>query len=204
MSTELFRNYIDIIKEAEQPKVQLDEGVMDSIKGVIAKIKAMPGIQKYIQLAQAKKDALINAAQQSSNGAELVANLKAAMGAQPAQAQQTAPAAAGDQPAVAEGFGKWLGGTLSASAGGGLMALGADLFMKAWLTLGKPDLATMWADKGMDQMVAGGGGQNAILLVTFLVVLGALAMLGGGMQVKSGIDDDMMKQRLNRPLGQRF
>jgi hypothetical protein len=84
------------------------------------------------------------------------------------------------------------------------MALGADLFMKAWLTLGKPDLATMWADKGMDQMVAGGGGQNAILLVSFLVVLGALAMLGGGMQVKAGMDDDLMKQRLNRPLGQRF
>jgi hypothetical protein len=201
MSTELFRNYIDIIKEAEQPKVQLDEGVMDSINGVIAKIKAMPGIQKYIQLAQAKKDALIKAAQQSSNGAELVANLKAAMGAQPAQAQQAAPE---QQPAVAEGVGKWLGGTLSASAGGGLMALGADLFMKAWLTLGKPDLATMWADKGMDQMVAGGGGQNAILLVSFLVVLGALAMLGGGMQVKAGMDDDLMKQRLNRPLGQRF
>lgn len=199
MSAELYRKYLDIINENSQPKVQLDEGVMDSINGVIAKIKAMPGIQKYIQLAQAKKDALIKAAQQSSNGAELVANLKATMGAQPAQAEP-----AQQQPAVAEGVGKWLGGTLSASAGGGLMALGADLFMKAWLTLGKPDLATMWADKGMDQMVAGGGGQNAILLVTFLVVLGALAMLGGGMQVKAGMDDDLMKQRLNRPLGQRF
>lgn len=32
MSTELFRNYIDIIKEAEQPRVQLDEGMIDSLK----------------------------------------------------------------------------------------------------------------------------------------------------------------------------
>ena len=32
MSTEFLRNYIDIIKEAEQPRVQLDEGLLDSAK----------------------------------------------------------------------------------------------------------------------------------------------------------------------------
>lgn len=32
MSTDFLRNYIDIIKEAEQPRVQLDEGLLDSAK----------------------------------------------------------------------------------------------------------------------------------------------------------------------------
>ena len=56
MSTDFLRNYIDIIKEAEQPRVQLDEGIMDSINGLVAKIKAIPGIAKFIQAAQAKKE----------------------------------------------------------------------------------------------------------------------------------------------------
>lgn len=38
MSTELFRNYIDIIKEAEQPRAQLDEGMMDLIKAGAQKL----------------------------------------------------------------------------------------------------------------------------------------------------------------------
>jgi hypothetical protein len=33
MSTDFLRNYIDIIKEAEQPRVQLDEGMMDLRNG---------------------------------------------------------------------------------------------------------------------------------------------------------------------------
>ena len=43
MSTELFRNYIDIIKEAEQPKVQLDEGMMDTIKSLVPKVMKLLG-----------------------------------------------------------------------------------------------------------------------------------------------------------------
>lgn len=37
MNTEFFRNYIDIIKEAEQPRVQLDEGIMDMLNPYIKK-----------------------------------------------------------------------------------------------------------------------------------------------------------------------
>ena len=87
MSANFFRNYIDIINENSGSKVQLDEGIMDSLKGIVAKIKAIPGIQRFIQAAQAKKAELIQAAQSSSNGQELVKNIQAAVGAQPAQAQ---------------------------------------------------------------------------------------------------------------------
>ena len=168
MSADFFRNYIDIINENSEPKVQLDEGIMDSINGLVAKIKAIPGIAKFIQAAQAKKDELIQAAQHSRNGQELVKNIQAAVGAQPAQAQQ---------PAVAEG---WLGGILSASAGGGLMAAGADLFMRAWLAMGKPDLTAMTAQGNYD-------GKIVLALTTMLVVCGALSMLIGAEQVKKGI-----------------
>ena len=34
MSADFFRNYIDIINENSEPKVQLDEGMMDSLKAV--------------------------------------------------------------------------------------------------------------------------------------------------------------------------
>ena len=177
MSTDFLRNYIDIIKEAEQPRVQLDEGIMDSLKGIVAKIKAIPGIQRFIQAAQAKKAELIQAAQSSSNGQELVKNIQAAVGAQPAQAQQ---------PAVAEG---WLGGILSASAGGGLMAAGADLFMRAWLAMGKPDLTAMTAQGNYD-------GKIVLALTTMLVLCGALSLFMGGLKVKDAMDDDMRKQKM--------
>ena len=38
MSTDFLRNYIDIIREAEQPRVQLDEGIMDLIKSGAQKL----------------------------------------------------------------------------------------------------------------------------------------------------------------------
>ena len=37
MSTDLFRNYLDIINENSKPKVQLDEGVMDILTPYIKK-----------------------------------------------------------------------------------------------------------------------------------------------------------------------
>lgn len=37
MSTQFFRNYIDIINEAQQPRVQLDEGIMDMLNPYIKK-----------------------------------------------------------------------------------------------------------------------------------------------------------------------
>ena len=155
MSTDFLRNYIDIIKEAEQPRVQLDEGIMDSLKGIVAKIKAIPGIQRFIQ-----------AAQSSSNGQELVKNIQAVVGG---------------QQAVAEGWGDKITGALVGSAGGGLMAAGADLFMRAWIAMGKPDLTQMMNDPGRD-------GQIVLALVTMLVLTGAVAMIGGAQKIKQGLE----------------
>jgi hypothetical protein len=166
MSTDFLRNYIDIIKEAEQPRVQLDEGIMDSLKGIVAKIKAIPGIQRFIQVAQAKKAELIQAAQSSSNGQELVKNIQAVVGG---------------QQAVAEGLGDKITGALVGSAGGGLMAAGADLFMRAWIAMGKPDLTQMMNDPGRD-------GQIVLALVTMLVLTGAVAMIGGAQKIKQGLE----------------
>ena len=169
MSTEFFRNYIDIIKEAEQPAVQLDEGVMDSLNGIVAKVKAIPGIQRFIQAAQAKKAQLVQALQGSQSGADLVKNIQSAMGG---------------QQAVAEGWGQKLGGSLMASAGGGLMAGGADLLMKAYLQMGKPDLTQMTGDQ-----------TGGMIFLTSLIVLGALALFAGGQQVKDELqsDDEMRR-----------
>lgn len=153
--------------------IQLDEGVMDSIKGIVGKIKAIPGIQKFIQAAQAKKAELIQAAQQSRNGQELVKNIQAIMGG---------------QQAVAEGWGQKLSGGLVASAGGGLMATGAEMFMRAWNAMGKPDLAQMMTDPGRD-------GQIVLALVTMLVLVGALSLFGGGHMFKQGLEKDAQPMR---------
>jgi hypothetical protein len=167
MSTELFRKYIDIVNENQQPQ-QLDEGILSGIQAFISKIKAMPGIQKFIQAAQAKKDALIQAANQSSNAQDLIKNIQAAMGG---------------QQAVAEGWGNKLAGTFLATAGGGLMATGAELFFRAWNAMGKPDLSQMMNDPGRD-------GQIVLALVSMLVVVGAVALFGGGYKVKQDLENN--------------
>jgi len=166
MSSYELRRYIDILAESEQQ--QLDEGIMDSINSIAAKIKAIPGIAKFIQAAQAKKDELIQAAQRSQNGADLVKNIQAAVGG---------------QQAVQEGWGEKIGGTLMAGAGGGLMATGAELFMRAWLAMGKPDLTAMTAQGNYD-------GRIVLALTTMLVLVGAVSLLVGGQKVKDSLDDD--------------
>lgn len=167
MSTELFRKYIDIINESQQPQ-QLDEGVLSGVQTIISKIKAIPGIQKFIQAAQAKKAELIQAAQQSSNAQDLVKNIQVAVGG---------------QQAVAEGWGDKIAGGFVASAGGGLMAAGAEMFFRAWNAMGKPDLAQMMNDPGRD-------GQIVLALVTMLVLVGAVALFGGGYKFKQGLQNN--------------
>lgn len=145
----------------------VNEGALDSLQAIINKIKAMPGIQSYIQAAGAKKDALIQALQQSQNGQDLVANIQAAVGG---------------QQAVAEGdLGQKIGGAVSAVASGGLMVAAADIFMRAYDAMGKPDLTQMMNDPG---------GKNAVLLVGWLVVLGALGMLTGASIMKKGMREN--------------
>jgi len=160
MSTEIFRKYIDIINESQQPQ-QLDEGLLSGLQGIISKIKAIPGIQKYIQAAQSKKEQLIQALQHSSSGQDLVKNIQQSVGG---------------QQAVAEGWGEKIGGAVMASAGGSLLAGGADLLMKAYIQMGKPDLTQL---SGQDQ--------GGMMFLSSLVLLGALALFAGGKMFKQGL-----------------
>lgn len=157
------RRYLDILAESEQPQ-QLDEGIMDSLNSIVAKVKAIPGIQRFIQAAQAKKAQLVQALQSSQSGADLVKNIQAAVGG---------------QQAVAEGWGQKIGGAIASSAGGALMAGGADLLMKAYLQMGKPDLTQMTGDQ-----------TGGMIFLTSLIVLGALALFGGGVQMKQGMQNN--------------
>jgi hypothetical protein len=160
-------------KEDMTEGYQLDEGIMDSINGLVSKIKAVPGIQKFIQAAQAKKDELINAARHSRNGADLVKNIQAVVGG---------------QQAVVEGWGDKIAGGLVAGAGGSLMAAGAELFMRAWNAMGQPDLTTMTANGNYD-------GRIVLALTTMLVLVGALALFGGGAKFKQGLEQDAQSMR---------
>ena len=157
---------VQFVKQGVAEGYQLDEGIMDSLSRIINKIKMTPGIQKFIGAAKAKQDQLIQALQHSANGKDLVANIQQAVGG---------------QQAVAEGWGQKIGGAVAASAGGGLLAGAADIMMRAYIAMGKPDLTQMMNDPN---------GRNAVLLVGWLVVLGALAMLAGGNIVKKGMDAD--------------
>ena len=129
MSTEFFRNYIDIIKEAEQPKTQLDEGVMDQLKGLIAKAQALPIVQKNIAAAKAKLPHIVAAAQQSNSGKDLMAKV-------------------GADAAVAEGIGGVLGGAGLAGLGGSLIAMLADFAMRSYISMGSPSYEQLTADQG--------------------------------------------------------
>jgi hypothetical protein len=170
----------------ESMPADLEEGVMDSLKGVISKIKAVPGIQSYIKVAQDKKEQLIQALQKSSNGAELLANIKQVMGA---------------QPAVAEGVMDRIGAATAASAGGGLMALAAAGIYNNWEALGKPDLSTMAADAGTFSTLVPGmnSGQSVLIIFGGLIVLGALSMFMAITKYKQHSKQDAEREARNRP-----
>jgi len=55
MSTELYRKYIDIINENSQYHEQLNEGVVDSIKGLIPKIMKFLGMDTVKDIADTVK-----------------------------------------------------------------------------------------------------------------------------------------------------
>jgi len=106
---------------------QLDEGIMDSLKGVVAKLQALPMIQKNLAAAKAKLPQIIAAAQKSQSGKDLMANL----GIDEQQAQ------------VAEGLGKTIAWGSYAGAGASLIAMVADFAMRAYISMGKPSFEEM-------------------------------------------------------------
>lgn len=54
-STQLFRNYIDIINENSQVKMQLDEGMMDTIKSIVPKAMRFLGGDTIADIANKVK-----------------------------------------------------------------------------------------------------------------------------------------------------
>ena len=54
-SSDLFRNYLDIINENSQPKVQLDEGMMDTLQSLVPKAMKLLGGDTVAQIAQQVK-----------------------------------------------------------------------------------------------------------------------------------------------------
>ena len=67
MTTQFMRNYIDLINEMQQPQ-QLDEGAAETIAALIKKI---PGIGRYIELAQQYKPQLVQILKTSKSGEEV-------------------------------------------------------------------------------------------------------------------------------------
>ena len=58
MSQDLFRKYIDIINENSQPKVQLDEGMLDSIKAKVSQLaQKMFSKEEMLQMKKAVEQA---------------------------------------------------------------------------------------------------------------------------------------------------
>ena len=80
MSTNLLRNYIDIIKEAEQPTAHLDEGMLQDIKtkagSVIAQFKSIPGIGKAYQQAKTMVPELKQIFTSAKSGKDVIDSIK--------------------------------------------------------------------------------------------------------------------------------
>lgn len=87
MSTELYRKYIDIINENSQNKVQLDEGMLDSIKdkvmGVVNKfVSSSPKAKAAFDQAKQYKSELSDILKTSSSGKEVVQKIGQLVGNQ--------------------------------------------------------------------------------------------------------------------------
>jgi hypothetical protein len=128
MDPKFFRKYSDLIVEAERAQ-QLDEGILDQLKGLIAKAQQLPMIQKHLAAAKAKLPQIVAAAQQSRSGNDLLAKVGAG--------------------AVAEGLGGVLGGAALAGLGGSLIAMLADFAMRSYISMGSPSYEQMTHEQGL-------------------------------------------------------
>ena len=70
--SEIMRKYSNIVAEAEN-NMQLDEGMLDSIKAMVMKI---PGISQYIKAAENLKPQLASIAKNSRSGSEALEQVK--------------------------------------------------------------------------------------------------------------------------------
>ena len=70
--SEIMRKYSNIVAEAENT-MQLDEGMLDSVKAMVMKI---PGISQYIKAAENLKPQLASIAKNSRSGSEALEQVK--------------------------------------------------------------------------------------------------------------------------------
>jgi hypothetical protein len=116
MSTDLFRNYIDLINEASEQQ-QLDEGIgewlQSKVSGLLDKFLASsPKAQQAYKQAQSRKNELINI-------------LKTSKSAEEAKKKTEALAKSDAGSGISEGFGNNMGKTLA----GGLGVLGGSAYL---------------------------------------------------------------------------
>ena len=71
--SEIMRKYSNVVAESQQ----LNEGMIDSIKAMASKIKALPGIGQYIKQAQSLKQQTVDIVKSSQSGKEVVDKLQA-------------------------------------------------------------------------------------------------------------------------------
>lgn len=156
MSSELFRNYIDFINEAEDQR-QLDEGIGDWLKtkvsGLVDKfVSSSPSAKQAYQQALSRKDELLNI-------------LKTSKSADEVKKKTEALAKSDASTKLAEGFMDHPGQTL----GGALGVLGGTAYMvlnKIYDTMGHvmsiptadpTQAASMFADERLPYMVVNYG-----------------------------------------------
>jgi hypothetical protein len=156
MSTNLFRNYIDLINEASESQ-KLDEGIgewlQSKVSGLVDKfLNSSPKAQAAYKQAQAHK-------------AELMDILKSSSSAEEAKQKVEALAKSNAGHKMSEGFGDHVGQTI----GGGLGVLGGTAYLilnKIYDTMGHimatpvsdPTMATsMFADERLPAMMVNYG-----------------------------------------------
>jgi hypothetical protein len=79
MTTQLMRNYIDIVNEAQEPQ-QLDEGVIDTLAGKVKQLKdrfmAIPGAAQAFKQAEQHRGEIEQLAKSGKSSKEIIDSLK--------------------------------------------------------------------------------------------------------------------------------
>jgi hypothetical protein len=133
MSTELFRNYIDIINENSKPKMQLDEGFMDKLRDML--------VPKLMKLLGPDAEKIASAVKQAAGG-DLTPSKENAMKVVQALGLDKA-AEQGQSPQMAEGIaGNWQGKLIQSLYTLGLLG-SAGAAASMWGTVGGSSMAVV-------------------------------------------------------------
>jgi hypothetical protein len=133
MSTELFRNYIDIINENSKPKMQLDEGMMDKLRDML--------VPKLMKLLGPDAEKIASAVKQAAGG-DLTLSKENAMKVVQSLGLDKA-AEQGQAPQMAEGIaGNWQGKLIQSLYTLGLLG-SAGAAASMWGTVGGSSMAVI-------------------------------------------------------------